>query len=399
MLRGAGSARRLGGAVAVSGVRRASRHAFARLLLALGLAALLAGCAGFPRGAGLQREVLGTEASRSDPAKAPFAVAPVVRANLAQYARWPAVGEPSLPWIGRVKQPGNRIIAAGDTLAISLWSTENNGLLTANDQRFVTLQPVRVAADGTVVLPYAGSLRVAGMSVEHARARIEEAYVAVTPSAQVQLALTEGRLSTVSLVGGVASPGQYPLADRDVTVLELIAQGGGVPPGLENPQIRLQRGGRLYGTSMARLLARPELNTTLEGGDKIHVEADRRYFLSLGAAGREAQVRFPQDELTALDALSLIGGLSDARANARGILILRRYPEKSVGTPDGPPQPRMIFTIDLTSADGLFSAGQFRIRPGDLVYVTESALTGTRTVISLIGTAFGLANQAEAIGN
>jgi polysaccharide export outer membrane protein len=208
--------------------------------------------------------------------------------------------------------------------------------------------------------------------------------------------MTEGRQSTVSLVSGVATPGSYPLPDQDFTVLELIAEGGGIPASLNNPQIRLHRGSRVYGTSVARLLAEPRLNTTLVGGDRVVIEADSRYFLSLGAAGREARHLFPQDRVTALDALAIIGGVSDERANAPGILTLRRYPA-AAGRADGrgPRHARTIFTVDLTSADGLFSAGQFLIRPGDLVYVTESPLIGARTVFGLIGSVFGLVNQVS----
>jgi polysaccharide export outer membrane protein len=363
-----------------------------------GLVSLAAGCNTFPRGAGLQSEVLATAApaAGADAAEAGFAVEAVTRDNLSTFAAWPAVGESDLGWIERVDQPDTRIIAPGDRVTVTIWSTEQNGLLTTPGQRFVTLPEMQVTSSGTVFLPYLGDVRISGMAPETARARIEERYLEVTPSAQVQLHMTEGRQSTVSLVSGVATPGSYPLPDQDFTVLELIAEGGGIPASLNNPQIRLHRGSRVYGTSVARLLAEPRLNTTLVGGDRVVIEADSRYFLSLGAAGREARHLFPQDRVTALDALAIIGGVSDERANAQGILILRRYPEAAVRADGrGPRHARTIFTVDLTSADGLFSAGQFLIRPGDLVYVTESPLIGARTVFGLIGSVFGLVNQVS----
>lgn len=285
-------------------------------------------------------------------------------------------------------------------LALSIWSTEENGLLTAPGQKFVTLPAAQVSPDGQIFLPYIGQKKVSGMAPEEARSLIEEAYLGVSPSAQVQITQTEGRQSTVSVVGGVANPGAFPLVDQDVTVLDVIALSGGVAPSLNNPQIRLQRGDRTYANSMARLLRDTELNTTLQDGDRVHVEEDSRYFLSLGATGSRAQHKFPQDHLTALDALSIIGGLEAARANARGILILRRYDAGAVRQDgSGPRHARTIFTIDLTSADGLFSAGEFRILPDDLIYVTESPLLGTRNIFGLIGSVFGLVSQAESVGN
>ena len=359
--------------------------------LILGLALLLAGCAVLPRGAALRSEVLASPGARAEAAD--FTVAPVTRETLPIYVHWPAPGEADLRWIERIDQPDSRIIAPGDAVTVTIWNAEENGLLTVPGQRFVTLPEIRISPSGSVFLPYVGERRIAGMSPERARTAIEEAYVSLIPSAQVQLDLSAGRLSTVSLIGGVASPGSYPLPDRDFTVMGLIAQGGGIDATLENPQIRLQRGGRIYGTSVVRLLDEPRLDTTLVGGDMVYVEEDERYFLSLGAAGTEAMFEFPRDRVSALDALSIIGGVSDIRADAQGILILRHYPASAVAPgPSGPDQPRVVFTIDLTSADGLFSAGQFPIRSGDLVYVAESPVTAAGGLIGLIGSAFGLVN-------
>lgn len=362
------------------------------MLLCVGLVS----CSTVPRGAALQSEVLNTASGTSDKPQ-DFAVAPVIRAQLPAYARWPAVGEKPLPWIGRVPQPANRIIAPGDAVDITIFSTDDNGLLTTAGQRSVTLPKMRVSPSGTIFLPYVGSQKISGMAPETARQRIEERYVSVEPSTQVVLSLAEGRQNMVSLFGGVAAPGVYPLADSDVTVMAVIAQAGGVSPALVNPRVRLQRDGRSYGTSVDRLLDNPGLDTTLAGGDKVFVEKDRRSFLSLGAAGSEAAHPFTRDQMTALDAMAAIGGVSDTRANPKGILILRRFPASAI-RPDGvagPTHSRVIFTIDLTSADGLFSAGEFPIRDGDLVYVTESSLTSARTLISTIASVFGLARQLE----
>ncbi|SDF15832.1 polysaccharide biosynthesis/export family protein [Limimaricola pyoseonensis] len=367
-----------------------------RIPVLFGMILLAAGCTTLPRGAALKREILREEAVEDGEARN-FMVAPVTRALLPVYAAWPETGGERYPWIERVDQPDTRIIAPGDVIKVTIWSTEENGLLTGPGQRFAVLPEIRVGSAGTVFLPYVGDLKISGMSPETARARIEAEYVTVTPSAQVQLEFAEGRQNTVSLVSGVARPGSYPLPDRDFTVMNLIAEGGGVPPALNNPQIRLVRGERIFGTSVERLLDTPRLDTTLVGGDKIHVEADDRTFLSLGAAGRESLHPFPEDHVTALEALSIIGGVNDARADPGGVLILRRYPAGQVGPgPGAPDHERVVFTIDLTSADGLFSAGAFEIRPGDLVYATESPVTTARTIFGLIGSSFGLARQATA---
>ena len=364
-----------------------------RLMLIASCALLLSGCDLIPRGAGLQSEVLAV-ADPNENARPEFAVEPVVSENLATYLRWPVPSAHHLHWIDRVDQPNTRTIRAGDTLSITVWTTENDGLLTGPGQSNVTFPPMRVGTNGHIFLPYVGEIHVSGISPQRARRKIENSYVTSIPSAQVQVEMTEGRNQTVSLVSGVRAPGSYPLPDNDFTILELIAQGGGIDDSRQNPQVRLHRNNNIYGISAAQLLDTPSKNTTLVGGDRVFVEDDDRTFLSLGAAGQEAVHKFPTDVVTALEALSIIGGVAEARADARGILILRSYSVAMV-TKDrsGPDHPRTVFTLDLTTADGLFSADQFLIQPGDLIYVTESPLTAANSILGLIGSAFGLANR------
>jgi len=354
----------------------------------------LSACDWIPRGAGLQSEVLA--AARDDnPETIPdFAVEIVTVSNVATFMRWPAADSAHLHWIDRVDQPNTRSIKAGDTLRITVWATENDGLLTGPGQRNVTLPDARVSSSGRIFLPYIGDFLVSGMSPDRARARVEEAYTRVQPSAQVQLEMIEGRAQEVSLIGGVANPGAFALPDNDFTILQLIADRGGISSGLENPQVRLQRNGHLYGVSAERLFNNPRLDTTLVGGDKVFVQADDRTFLSLGAAGTEAIHTFPSDTVTALQAMSIIGGISDTRADPKGILVLRRYPLSKVTTDrSGPDHPRTVFTLDLTTADGLFSADQFEVQPGDLIYVTESPVTAARSIFGLLGSVIGLNNS------
>jgi len=320
-----------------------------------------------------------------------FAVFPVTRDTLPVITNWPDTAARSYDWINGQSQSASMVISPGDQLQVTIWDAEENSLLTSPGQRVAQLQSMQVAADGRIFIPFVGELRVAGMSPQTARARIEEMLLATVPSAQVQLKVEPGRANTANLVSGVNSPGVYPLVDRDVSVLAMIAQGGGVRAGIVNPQVRLFRDNTIYGTSVDRLFENPSLDTRLVGGDRIIVEEEQRFFLSLGAANRQSRHLFPSDRVTVLDALAAIGGISENRANPQGILILRQYTAAAVrDDTSGPPQERMVFTIDLTRADGLFSAGKFEIQTGDLVYVTESTLGAAQTIFSIVGNGVGL---------
>ena len=223
---------------------------------------LLVGC-GFPRGAGFEREVLASALDETGQMQQDFAVEPVTRDALTRYLQWPLTGDAPMRWINRQPQAANRIIAAGDKVAVTVWSTEDNSLLTAQGQRSVRLEEITVSSSGEIFLPYIENTRISGMSTDHAREVIQARFVEVIPSAQVQLELVEGRQSTVNMVSGVTEPGAYPLLDQDYTVLALLAASGGVQNGMNNPQIRLIRDDAIYGTSLERLFSEPALDTTL----------------------------------------------------------------------------------------------------------------------------------------
>lgn len=349
-----------------------------------------------PRGAGFQAEVLAAqdEKAADGSAQYDFAVMPITRGTHDRVRLWPTIGANTYRWFSRQDQPDSLVIKTGDSLLISIWDAEENSLLTSPGQRVAQLQEMQVQSDGRIFIPFVGEFRVAGMAPGTARSRIEEELIATVPSAQVQLRVVAGRGNAANLVSGMSKPGVYPLESRNVSLLDLLSAGGGARPDLRNPQLRLFRGNQSYGVSMDRLLTNPALDITVQGGDRVIIEADTRYFLSLGATGREAVHQFETADVTALDALSMIGGVSDTRADPQGILILREYPANAVRADgnNGPTKDRVVFTINLTSADGLFSAGKFHIMPGDLVYATESPIGAARTIFGVFSSVLSLSN-------
>lgn len=158
------------------------------------------------------------------------------------------------------------------------------------------------------------------------------------------------------------------------------------------------RDGRTYEVRAERLFSDGALNTTLRGRDRILVEQDDRYFTALGATGSERLINFDKDAISALEAISIIGGLNDGRADPKGVLVLREYRAAQLrqdGT--GPMMQQVVFTFDLTSADGLFAARGFQINPRDTVLATESPVVATGTILGIVGATFGLLNTANAI--
>jgi polysaccharide biosynthesis/export protein len=289
------------------------------------------------------------------------------------------------------------VIRPGDRISLTVWDNDPNSLLTAAGQKQVAIADLPVSPQGTVFVPYLEEVVVAGQTPDQARRMIQTQLDAILPSAQLQLDVAPGRRSSVDLLGGVARPGSYPLPDRNFSVLNLVSAGGGVAADIAHPQLRLLRDGQVYRIALDRLKEDPRLDAVLRGGDTLSIEEDERSFTALGAAGTQAVVPFGRARVTALDAVSMIGGVAPDRGAPGGILVLRDYPAAAVRADGiaGPDRPQVVFTLDLTAADGLFAARHFEIAPGDLVLVTEAPVNSVRMILGIIGQTVGLTNRLE----
>ena len=271
-----------------------------RLITLLAAVLALAACS-LPRGAAIQSEVL----NQKDAEKPTFQVIEVTRANVPGLATWSASG-----WHGHYHWPNtshgssSSVIRTGDRIDIIIWDSQDNSLLTSPGERFAEIKGVEVDAQGSVFLPYVNKVGIRGLTATGARAKIQERLAPILPSAQVQLNLQQGRDHTVDVVGGVGKPGAYPLPSRNYKVL--------------NPRIRLLRGSKTYEISVSQLLSDGSKNALLLPRDTVVIEQDERSFTALGASGIENLIYFPKDYVTALEAVSLMGGLSDTRCRSQG---------------------------------------------------------------------------------
>ena len=358
---------------------RPARH----VTLALAAVLAVAGCS-MPRGAALQSEIL----RGTDTADSTVQVIEVTRATITDLDRWP-VADPETRhhWVTTGAAPTARMIRAGDLLSISVWDSQPDSLLTTGDQRVVNMDHVPVSASGHVFVPYVGEVRVSGMSSEMARREIQDRLTPIVPDGQVQLSVNPGSGNTIDVVTGVARPGRVQLPEISPTILSVLAESGGISPSLRNPVVRLNRAGQAYAIPASELFSSPGNDIQLRGGDRVLVEEDDRSYIALGATGRQEVVNFEREDINTLDAVSTIGGLSNSRADLQGVMVLRTYPASLVReTGPYPRQEEVIFTFDLTSADGLFAARRFQIEAGDVVLATESPVPLIAQTITMLRT-------------
>lgn len=364
-----------------------------RHFLAAGSALALSGCA-VPRGAPTRNEVI-RDATSED---AGFVLEIVTRDRLPLYPDWGhQIAHASTGWPKGGARPTDQRIAAGDTLSLRVWDAEETSLLSGGTAPFADVSNVVVTSSGSVNVPYINTIPVAGLTVEGARSRLQERLAAISPSAQVQLEYTAGRQNSVEMVGGVSKPGTYPLGERNLPLSSMIAAAGGAQTGLLNPQVQITRGGNVYRRPLDFVMAHPSNDPPLQGGDRVLIASDRRSFKALGAAGKEEVIAFDAPKVSALRAISMMGGMNDSRADPRGILVLRSYPGNGGMHPYGSTVNRVVFSFDLTSADGMFNADEFALLDGDIVMATQAVATTTQRVLGLFGSILGVGRAASRL--
>ncbi len=106
------------------------------------------------------------------------------------------------------------VVGPGDTLRMGMW-----GGVTESITRVV-------GRDGRILLPEAGSLAIAGLSLEQAQSLIESALKHQFRNAQVAVTISRLRSVRVYVVGDVQRPGGYDISSLATPLSALYAAGG-----------------------------------------------------------------------------------------------------------------------------------------------------------------------------
>lgn len=298
---------------------------------------------------------------------------------------------------------GSDTIRAGDTLGLTIWENVDDGLLAGEQQNATLLEEVQVDGDGFIFVPYAGRIRAAGNSPEAIRRIITEKLEEQTPDPQVQVRRLAGDGSTVSLIGSVGAQGVYPIERPTRTLSTMLARAGGVTIQPEIAEITVTRGSASGKVWFQDLYNHPELDIALRAGDRILVEEDTRSYTAIGATGTQARVSFQSQNLSAIEAIAQVGGLSSITADPTGVFVFRNEPAEVVGPLLGRDDligaQRMIYVLDLTEPNGMFIARDFVIRDGDTVYVTEAPFTQWDKSISSTANSLAALSAVAAFTN
>lgn len=291
-------------------------------------------------------------------------------------------------------------VRPGDVLGLGIWENVDDGLLASMGTSATQLQEIQVDSAGYIFVPYAGRIKAAGNSPEALRQIITNRLASQTPDPQVTVTRVAGDGATVSVMGKVGAQGVFPIERPTRTLSSMLAKAGGVTIEPDIAQVTVKRGGATGKVWLTELYSNPANDIALRPGDVVLVEEDQRTFQALGALGGQHLVPFETKNLSALDAVSMVGGLNGQLADPTGVFVLReegpRVSSAILGQEVYDTQ-RMAYILDLTKPDGLFIAREFIIRDGDTVYVTEAPFVQWQKTIGALNGSLQSANAVKTV--
>jgi polysaccharide export outer membrane protein len=373
-----------------------------------GLAAATAGCSSLPSQGPSAMDIV-QQGTPADPEVAPrFLITDLNEYSVSVLEHTPL---PSLYGrFGDHRAPPSPVIGVGDALAVTVWEAAAGGLFSAPALGGVTtgshssIIPAQVVArDGSITVPYAGRIRVVGLTPPQVEAAIVERLSGKAIEPQALVSLSGNISNTVTVTGEVTAGARVPLTTRGDRILDVIASVGGVRAPVHAVFLALTRGNMTVKVPMEALLKEPRENIYLRPGDILTAVLDPQTFTAFGSTPRNALVSFDAIGITLEEAVAKAGGLLDLSADPQGVFVLRVEPVAVARqlNPEYPIAPgqqlvNVVYRINLKDANTYFLARRFPVRNKDVIYVAASPSTELQKALALFNSVASPAYTAAA---
>ena len=301
------------------------------------------------------------------------------------------------------KPPPHRI-AVGDSIVVSIWEAAGGGLFSeggadggvTSGSRNVTIPEQMVGQDGGISVPFAGRIHVAGLLPVEAQRAIVRRLAGKAIEPQVIVTVTKSVANSVAVMGEVVHGALIPLSVRGDRLLDVIAEAGGASGPIYETFVRLSRGGVTATIPLETLVSQPAENIYAQPGDILTLVHVPQSFTVLGATGVNADIPFPSERPTLIEALAKAGGLQDQRSDPSGVFLFRYEPPRIVRAlgerqldigPNG--SSPVVYRLDMRDATSYFLAQRFPIRDKDIIYVANADLDELQKFFTLLNTLTG----------
>ncbi|MEF3366247.1 polysaccharide biosynthesis/export family protein [Methylocystis sp. 9N] len=301
-------------------------------------------------------------------------------------------------FFGDYRPAVTQMIGIGDSIQITVWEAAAGGLFSASaggamsaGSRSAVIPDQVVGRDGSVTVPYAGRIHVAGRTQQDVEAVIVDRLRGKAIEPQALVNVSRNVSNSVTVTGEVSNGARVPLTLRGDRIMDVVASAGGYHSPVQETFVTLTRGGRTARAPIYALLNNPQEDIYLRPGDILTVERVPQSFTVMGATGTNAVEPFDARGIALDEAIGKSGGLADGRADPEGVFVLRYEPASLVREfPNIAPSllaqshVPVAYHLDMRDPKALFHARRFAIRDKDILYVSNSPIADIGKAVSLV---------------
>jgi polysaccharide export outer membrane protein len=297
----------------------------------------------------------------------PFDIIDLTPTSVVAYRPPAVIDKPSTT--SNLSAGGHVSVAPGDVLKVRIFEPYEGSIFPTIQRPGADLGVQRVTDQGTITVPYVGTVQVTGLDLSQIEQKIAGQLKGKAQDPQVIVEFVADRTHTVMVSGDVKNPGRISLLEGTRSVVDAVNRAGGPfnSPAAQLEVVVRRNGQVILVTQYSDLLAGNDI--AVQKNDEIVVRPNSRSFTVLGAVMKSGNVDLTKVNVTLLEALGMVGGLSDERANKTGVFVFR------LGDIQNNPGARArVFRLDLGQPVSIFVAQQFGMQPRDVVYVTNAPL-------------------------
>lgn len=294
-------------------------------------------------------------------------------------------------------QPQDYRIGSGDTLYITVWDHPELTSPAGSQQQTVANGRL-VRPDGTLFYPYAGTIKAAGLTIEELRQLLTKKLSSFVRQPQVDVSVVGYGSHRITLEGAFLHTDAQVLNAVPLTLSQAIGAAGIDTQQADLSGFKLTRDGHTYTLDLTQLnQAEGDQTIYLKPGDKLFLPYnDNKEVYVVGEVVHPQAITFKTTALTLTQALGRAGGLSPVTSSANAVYVIRGS-EKLSQTP------AHVYHLNARSAASFALADNFRVEPGDVVFVGAAAITKWNRVLSqllpLSGFIYQTAGAADRVNN
>jgi len=259
-------------------------------------------------------------------------------------------------------------IGPGDVLKINLWQSING----SNSD---SLASIVVNDKGKIYYPFAGEVLVSGLTTNEIRKSLTKKLSSFIKTPQIDVSVAQFNSHRATLVGSVLSPGQIPITNVPLTLLDSL-NNSGIKENADLSSVILRRDKKEYKININQFISNgvKRENPQIIPDDVIIVnQLKKKLIYTFGEIG-VGEITFTGDDpsLTSLIAQKVV---IKQRADVRGVFVFRKTNSGSLID---------VYQFAFDQPAMLVMAQAFEMRDNDVLFVTSDPITRWNDTLSKI---------------